>query len=258
MPGYSRLSLSSCGVNKGAEGLFNSHLQSNTVFSLCTVPGLWSSLILPRLWEVLVFKTLCPAHCSVHCTKHAFWHNKWWNHLLHHQQEENREEARMERWLFFISKPCSPGLVLSPKDVTQPSAFQEKRLYHLHLMVEASGPEKLTNQVTQARSQGVGVKGTWTHTLWLQGQCLSYDTFSLFLKKIFIWLCSVLVVAGRVFPGSCGISHFSAQAQELWRFSCPVACGILVPWPGTEPVSPALAGGVLTTRPPGKSWHLLL
>ena len=36
-------------------------------------------------------------------------------------------------------------------------------------------------------------------------------------------------------------------------FSCPVACGILVPQPGIEPVSTALEGRFLTTGPPGKA-----
>ena len=36
-------------------------------------------------------------------------------------------------------------------------------------------------------------------------------------------------------------------------FSCPLACGILVPWPGTEPESPASHGEFLTTRPSGMS-----
>ena len=35
--------------------------------------------------------------------------------------------------------------------------------------------------------------------------------------------------------------------------SCPTACGILVPRPGTEPVTPALDGGLLTTGLLGKS-----
>ena len=39
---------------------------------------------------------------------------------------------------------------------------------------------------------------------------------------------------------SCGLSH-------------SVACGILVPQPGIEPMSPALQGGFLTTGPPGRS-----
>ena len=32
------------------------------------------------------------------------------------------------------------------------------------------------------------------------------------------------------------------------------ACGILDPWPGIEPMPPALEGKVSTTEPPGKSW----
>ena len=57
----------------------------------------------------------------------------------------------------------------------------------------------------------------------------------LFLKNIylFIWLPWLLVAARGL--------------------SCPVACGILVPWPGIEPTSPALEGRFLTTGPPGKS-----
>ena len=35
--------------------------------------------------------------------------------------------------------------------------------------------------------------------------------------------------------------------------SCPVACGILVPRPGIEHMSPALEGRFFTTGPPGKS-----
>ena len=35
--------------------------------------------------------------------------------------------------------------------------------------------------------------------------------------------------------------------------SYPVACGILVLETGIKPMSPALAGGFLSTEPPGKS-----
>ena len=38
----------------------------------------------------------------------------------------------------------------------------------------------------------------------------------------------------------------------------PVACGLLVPGPGVEPLSPTLAGRLLTTGPPGKSLILLI
>ena len=37
--------------------------------------------------------------------------------------------------------------------------------------------------------------------------------------------------------------------------SCSVACGILVPWPGLEPQTPALQGGFSTTGSPGKSLY---
>ena len=66
-----------------------------------------------------------------------------------------------------------------------------------------------------------------------------------FQKYLFIWLCWVLVVA-------CGIS-----VLVVHRLGCSKACGILFPWPGIEPESPALQGRFLTTGPLGKS-HLQL
>ena len=38
----------------------------------------------------------------------------------------------------------------------------------------------------------------------------------------------------------------------FWLFA-PKACGILAPWPGTEPIPPALEGEAFTTGLPGKS-----
>ena len=43
----------------------------------------------------------------------------------------------------------------------------------------------------------------------------------------------------------------------IHKLSCPAACWILVPWPGIEPVSLALQGRFLTTRPPGRSASFL-
>ena len=40
---------------------------------------------------------------------------------------------------------------------------------------------------------------------------------------------------------------------ERWPFFCLEACGILVPWPGMDPVPPMGKHEVLTTGPPGKS-----
>ena len=57
-----------------------------------------------------------------------------------------------------------------------------------------------------------------------------------------------------------GLSSCNSQDPELLRsvvamkeFSCPKACGILVPGPGLEPMYPAFQDRVLTTRSPGKS-----
>ena len=47
-------------------------------------------------------------------------------------------------------------------------------------------------------------------------------------------------------------SLVAACALEHRLSSRPVACGILFPEPGTEAVSPALAGRLLTTGPPGR------
>ena len=44
----------------------------------------------------------------------------------------------------------------------------------------------------------------------------------------------------------------SGVVAHHW-LSCFEACGLLVPGAGIEPKSPALAGGFLTTGPPGKS-----
>ena len=51
---------------------------------------------------------------------------------------------------------------------------------------------------------------------------------------------------------------WGSQSLELWlvvaghRLSCPEACGVLVPQPGLEPVSPALAGRFSTAAPSEK------
>ena len=56
------------------------------------------------------------------------------------------------------------------------------------------------------------------------------------------------------------LSHCGAWAPEhagsvvaALGFSCPAACGSLVPGPGIEPTSPALEGRFLTTGPRGNS-----
>lgn len=53
-----------------------------------------------------------------------------------------------------------------------------------------------------------------------------------------------------------------AAERGLWAYGLkellrPVACGILLPRPGTEPMFPALQGRFLTTGQPDKSLNLL-
>ena len=54
---------------------------------------------------------------------------------------------------------------------------------------------------------------------------------------------------------SCGMRDLSLRHEgsvvAALGLSCPAACGILVPWLGIEPASPALEGGFLTTGPQG-------
>ena len=80
-----------------------------------------------------------------------------------------------------------------------------------------------------------------------------------------IWAWRLLFILAAL--GLCWhrILHYGAQASlvaEHGLSSCPVArgachVGILVPCPRTEPWSPALEGGFLTTVPPGKSWRFI-
>ena len=72
------------------------------------------------------------------------------------------------------------------------------------------------------------------------------------------WLCWVFVAARRGFF-SCSTQASLLCALECTglvvavpRLSCSVACGILVPWPGIKPMSPALECRFPVTRPSGK------
>ena len=77
-----------------------------------------------------------------------------------------------------------------------------------------------------------------------------------------MWLHWVFIAAHRL--SGCGewelLSSCRAMAPQCTGSgvvahgpNCSAACGILVPGPGIEHVSPALAGKFLTNGPPGKS-----
>ena len=63
---------------------------------------------------------------------------------------------------------------------------------------------------------------------------------------------------GSVVCGTRALSLRRESSVVVARgLSCPTACGILLPQPGIEPVSPALEGRFFTTGPPGKSREVL-
>ena len=83
-----------------------------------------------------------------------------------------------------------------------------------------------------------------------------------------LYTCQVSAGRGRGVP--C-IQKFQLELsifqKSLWNllqycfcfmfwFSGHEACGVLAPWPGIEPLPPALEGEVLTTEPPEKSLEL--
>ena len=115
--------------------------------------------------------------------------------------------------------------------------------------------------------------------------------FNLFILFIYFWLHCVFVAAHRLSLVSVsggysllwcagfslrwflllrstgsrhvGFSSCGLRALERRLSSCGARVQLLpgmwdLPRPGLEPMSPALAGGFLTTAPPGKSSHLLL
>ena len=78
---------------------------------------------------------------------------------------------------------------------------------------------------------------------------------------LFIAVCGLLVVVASLVAEhglqACGLSSWGSRALEHRLSSCDARAQLLhgmwdLPGPGLEPVSPALAGGFLTTAPPGK------
>ena len=74
-----------------------------------------------------------------------------------------------------------------------------------------------------------------------------------------LWHVGSLVAACGLLS-SCGsqVPECVGSAVVSLRFGCPVACGILVPRPRTEPPLPALEGRFVTPGPPRKSLIVIL
>ena len=69
--------------------------------------------------------------------------------------------------------------------------------------------------------------------------------------NLLFWLLWVFAVVHGLY-----LEHVDT-AVVAHRLSFLATCGVLIPRPGVEP-APALAGGFLTTGPPGKYWSLLI
>ena len=73
-------------------------------------------------------------------------------------------------------------------------------------------------------------------------------------RQGFLSSCGVWASQGSGFSGhGAQALGYVGSAAVVHRLIRPGACGILVPRPGIEPMSPALAGGFLTPGPPRKS-----
>ena len=92
-------------------------------------------------------------------------------------------------------------------------------------------------------------------TIWFTTVCMLFKSIYLFIfgstgsssQDAGYWLLhsGSLIVLSRLFLWQEG---FSVVGEFTLTF--PEACGILAPWPGIEPLSPALEGRFLTTGTP--------
>ena len=117
-----------------------------------------------------------------------------------------------------------------------------------------------------------GITQSRTQLKWLSSSSSSITDFT--------WICTLFYILQNAFTffSLFVLTYLNKAASNefpfgnvFWDFSfkqnnrlsvlgvsCSVACGILVPWPGIEPTSPALKGRFLTTRPLRKSWNFSL
>ena len=101
--------------------------------------------------------------------------------------------------------------------------------------------------------------GMWDISLWHAGSLLRCTGFSLVVACGFSLSSCGVQAPGHVGSVVCGTQALLLRCASLvvvaHRLSCPVACWILVPWPGIEASSPALEGGFFTTGPPGPRYE---
>ena len=78
---------------------------------------------------------------------------------------------------------------------------------------------------------------------------------ALIFKKLLLSILDVLALCGgtRLLRCRARALEWEPSVAVAFGLSCSAACGILVPWAGSKPASPALQVGFSTTGPPGKS-----
>ena len=91
--------------------------------------------------------------------------------------------------------------------------------------------------------------------LWAFSSCSKRGQFFVEVSGLHIAVASLVAEHGLQ---ACGLSSCGSRALEHRLGSCGTRAQLLrgmwdLPGPGIEPASPALAGGFLTTVPPGKS-----
>ena len=99
-----------------------------------------------------------------------------------------------------------------------------------------------------------------------------FFSFYFWLSWVFVAAYGLSLDATISSYSSCSMrascSGFLVVERRLWSarasvvvvhgLSCHAACWVLVPWPGIEPISPALQGGFLITGPLGKPLVIFL
>ena len=88
--------------------------------------------------------------------------------------------------------------------------------------------------------------------------CGEQGLFFVAVRGLLIAVASLVAEHGLQVRGlqQLWLSGSRAQAQQLWCTGLVVPRHVVSSRPGIEPMSPALAGGFLTTVPPGKSFSL--
>ena len=126
----------------------------------------------------------------------------------------------------------------------------QKLVFKTFFLLEYKPPQCLSSK------KGFVARGK--KVIWIEYQIL-------FAHSLLLLFHFVLASLGR----SCSMPDLHLGMRlSLWMrcegsvlathgLSCPVACGILDPWPGIKPIPPTLEGTFLTTGPPGKSLPVL-